>query len=79
MATMNISLPDWLKAFVDEQVAGRGFGARSEYVRQLIRRDQEGQRLGDLLREGACFPPGPAADALYFENLRERAAGRRPG
>jgi len=33
MATMNISLPDALKAFVDQQVQSRGFGTGSEYVR----------------------------------------------
>ena len=34
MSTMNISLPEALKAFVDEQVAQRGYGTSSEYVRQ---------------------------------------------
>jgi putative addiction module CopG family antidote len=38
MSTMNISLPDSLKAFVDEQVSQRGYGTSSEYVRELIRR-----------------------------------------
>ena len=31
MSTMNISLPDSLKAFVDEQVSQRGYGTSSEY------------------------------------------------
>ncbi len=34
MSTMNISLPDTMKAFVDEQVAERGYGTSSEYVRE---------------------------------------------
>jgi Arc/MetJ-type ribon-helix-helix transcriptional regulator len=38
MGTMNISLPDSLKAFVDEQVSQRGYGTSREYVRELIRR-----------------------------------------
>ena len=37
MSTMNISLPDTLKSFVDEQVGQRGYGTSSEYVRELIR------------------------------------------
>ena len=37
MSTMNISLPDTLKSFVDEQVSQRGYGTSSEYVRALIR------------------------------------------
>jgi antitoxin ParD1/3/4 len=39
MSTMNISLPDALKAFVDAQVTQGGYGTSSEYVRELIRRD----------------------------------------
>ena len=45
MSTMNISLPESLKAFVDEQVARRGYGTSSEYVRELIRKDQDRVRL----------------------------------
>lgn len=36
---MDISLTDSLKDFVDEQVRRRGYGTRSECVRELIRRD----------------------------------------
>lgn len=38
---MNISLPESLREFVDEQVARGGFSSASEYVRQLIREAQE--------------------------------------
>jgi antitoxin ParD1/3/4 len=69
---MNISLPNSLKAYVDEQVAGRGFGTSSEYVRDLIRRDQDRQRLRGLLLDGAASEPGPPADTAYFGALRER-------
>lgn len=41
MTTMNITLPDSLKSFVDDQVARRGYGISGEYVRELIRKDQE--------------------------------------
>lgn len=72
MSTMNISLPDALKAFVDEQVAQRGYGTSSEYVRDLIRRDQDRRRLHGLLLDGARSAPGAPADADYFDALRER-------
>lgn len=75
MSTMNISLPDTLKAFVDEQVAGRGYGTSSEYVRELIRKDQDRERLRRLLLDGAESAPGDAADEGYFEGLRARARG----
>jgi antitoxin ParD1/3/4 len=71
MRTMNISLPDSLKAYVDEQVAGRGFGTSSEYMRELIRRDQDRQQLRRLLLDGANSDPGAPADTAYFDQLRE--------
>jgi antitoxin ParD1/3/4 len=72
MSTMNISLPERLKSFVDEQVVGRGYGTSSEYVRELIRKDQDRQRLRRLLLDGAESPSGPPADVGYFEALRSR-------
>ena len=72
MSTMNISLPDSLKSFVDEQVSERGFGTSSEYVRELIRKDQDRQRLRGLLLAGAASAPGSPANATYFEGLRDR-------
>jgi antitoxin ParD1/3/4 len=72
MSTMNISLPESLKTYVDEQVAGRGFGTGSEYVRELIRRDRDRQRLRGLLLDGGRSEPAGVADATYFEKLRER-------
>ena len=45
MSTMNISLPDSLKSFVDEQVTQRGYGTSSEYVRDLIRKDHDRAHL----------------------------------
>lgn len=77
MSTMNISLPEALKTFIDEQVAGRGYGTSSEYVRELIRKDQDRQRLRRLLLDGAESEPGAPADVAYFDTLRRRA--RRAG
>jgi len=72
MGTMNISLPDSLKSFVDEQVARRGYGTSSEYVRGLIRADQDRQRLRDLILDGAASPPTAVVDDAYFIGLRDR-------
>lgn len=69
---MNISLPENLKAFVDDQVSQRGYGTSSEYVRELIRKDQERQQLRALLLAGAASAPEAVADAAYFEGLRQR-------
>ena len=72
MSTMNISLPDTLKSFVDEQVSQRGYGTSSEYVRGLIRKDQGRLRLRSVRRAGAASAPAAHADASYFEDLRDR-------
>ncbi len=69
---MNISLPDTLKSFVDEQVAARGYGSSSEYVRALIRADQERLGVRRLLLDGAASPQTPPADEDYFRDLRAR-------
>lgn len=78
MSTMNISLPETLKSFVDQQVDARSYSSSSEYVRALIRADQDRQRLRSLLLEGAASPPAITADADYFDRLRDRVreAGR---
>jgi len=77
MSTMNISLPDALKTFVDEQVTQRGFGTSSEYVRELIRKDQDRQQLRSLLLAGASSAPTAPADREYFDSLRARVPNTR--
>lgn len=69
---MNISLPDSLKSFVDEQIAARGYGTSSEYVRELIRKDQDREQLRNLLLQGAGSAPAKPADEAYFNQLRKR-------
>jgi antitoxin ParD1/3/4 len=80
MTTMNISLPDTLKAFVDAQVVERGYGTSSEYVRELIRTDQDRRHLRGLLLQGAASAPDTPVDAAYFDALRQRVkAGTASG
>lgn len=55
MDSMNISLPEPLKRFVDEQIAAGRYSSASEYVRTLIREDEKRkaqERLDALLLEG---------------------------
>jgi antitoxin ParD1/3/4 len=72
MSTMNISLPDTLKSFVDEQVSQGSYGTSSEYVRELIRKDQDRLKLRDLLLAGATSDALATAEPAYFEGLRDR-------
>lgn len=76
---MNISLPDAMKDFVDEQVAARGYGTSSEYVRDLIRREQDRLQLRQMVLEGAASPRTGEADAPYFEGLRDRVKAKPAG
>ena len=48
MTTMNISLPEKMKEFVDGRVEAGHYGTASEYVRDLIRKDSERQVSGDM-------------------------------
>lgn len=56
MATMNISLPDQMKHWVEQQAETGRYSNASDYVRDLIRRDQERQakiaRMQKLIDEG---------------------------
>lgn len=79
MTTMNISLPNAMKIFVDEQVSQRGYGTSSEYLRELIRKEQERDALRELLVAGASARPVQEVNAQYFDELRKKAkklAGR---
>ena len=73
MSTMNISLPESLKDFVDEQVEQRGYGTSSEYLRELIRRDQDRLQLRSLLLAGASSAQTKPVDTAYFAGLRRKA------
>ncbi len=64
--TINFSLPEPLKRFVDERVAGGGYSSASEYLRELIRKDQERQDRQHLLVE--------KLEALLLEGLNSGEA-----
>jgi antitoxin ParD1/3/4 len=69
---MNISLPDDMKAFVDEEVRTRGFMSSSEYVRDLIRQQREVAEFRAKLTEGANAPPSDTSDAEFFAKMRAK-------
>lgn len=75
MATMNISLTDDLKTFVEAQVSARSYTSASEYLRELIRRQRDVEELRTKLLEGANSGPGLLADDAFFAQLRLQAEG----
>ena len=78
MATMNISLPDALKEFVEAQVTERGYSNSSEFVRELIRHEQSREQLRSLVVDGMTSGPGSVVDQAYFDRLRDRVHAGAP-
>ena len=76
MTTMNVSLPTAMKSFVDEQVKLRGYQSSSEYIRDLLRREQDHERLRSLLTEGLASGPGRILDDAYIDELRKSVRRR---
>ena len=59
--TMSFALPESMREYIDNRVATGNYGNTSEYIRDLVRRDQEEQarkRLRDLIEEGLASGPG---------------------
>lgn len=80
MTTMNISLPDDMKAFIEVRMAQEGYASASEYLRTLIREAQRlraKQELEAKLLEGLQSPATEMADTDWAA-LRERIYDRSP-
>jgi antitoxin ParD1/3/4 len=80
MATMNISLPESMKHFVEKQAEVEGFGTVSEYLRAVIRllqKQQAKQQLEELLLEGLGTPTVPDTDKFWTDiEAKATASGR---
>jgi antitoxin ParD1/3/4 len=58
--TMSFALPQAMREYIDDRVAAGHYGNTSEYIRDLVRRDQEDQakkRLRGLIEEGLASGP----------------------
>jgi antitoxin ParD1/3/4 len=76
MQTMNISLPDQLKDFVDNQVESGRYSSVSEYVRDLIRIDEKRkaqEKLEALLLEGIQSSEPTEMTRQDWDNIRKEA------
>lgn len=77
---MNVSLPDPMKAWVEDQARGGRYANASDYVRDLIRRDQDRQQaiveLQALVTEGIeSGPPRPFDPQAFKARMRARYDG----
>ena len=78
MAQMNVSIPDKLKGWAESRVAEGRYSSTSDYIRDLVRRDQEQEEKPGALR--AAIDVGLASgmsDRDPFEYLEELRAGLR--
>ena len=79
MATMNISLTDPLKQFVDDEVREGGFASTSDYMRDLIRQRQRRkaeETLRALIAEGLASGPAVPVTPETFNQLRKQLRER---
>src|SRR5207253_3498817 len=70
MTSLNISLPEALKEYVEGQVASGDWATPSEYVRELIRQDKE-RRLGNLEQDLIAAAKGPKIELPVAEIRRK--------
>jgi antitoxin ParD1/3/4 len=75
---MNVALTEAMRAYVAERVASGEYGNTSEYVRDLIRKDQREQharRLRALVEEGLASGPAVADSKVDRDELLSIARG----
>ena len=70
MTSLNISLPEALKNYVEGQVSSGDWSTPSEYIRALIRQDKE-RRLADLEQELLAAAKGPKIE-LPLSEIRKK-------
>jgi len=79
MATMNVSLPDPMKTWIEVRLKDGRFSNTSDYVRHLIRRDQERAQAIEVLQQAIdegvkSGEPAPFDFKTFKERMRERHA-----
>lgn len=80
MTNVNVSLPETLKEYIEEQVTHGGYGTTSEYLRELIREDKKRkaqERLEPLLLDGLESGDTVPVTSEMWRDLWARVDGRR--
>lgn len=79
---MSFALPESMREYIDNRVASGNDGNTSEYIRDLVRRDQEEQakkRLRDLIEEGLASGSGRHRTQADVKELLAIARGAIDG
>lgn len=77
MATMNVSLPDPMKKWVENQVESGHYSNTSDYVRDLIRRDQEFRDQREVLVKALIAGEQSGVSERNVEGIWRDVKGRR--
>lgn len=78
-ATINISVPDTMKAEVEEIIATEGYGNTSEFFRDLVRdyvKERRQRKLEALILEGINSGPATPLTKADFDEIRRRGIER---
>src|SRR5262245_39246839 len=76
MTTLEINLPDEVKAFLDQEAAAKGFATTSDYVAALLldlQKRETWDRLEPRVLEGLASPAREMTSADW-QSLRDRIA-----
>lgn len=79
--TMNISVTDDLKSFVDARMQAKGYSSVSEYMRDLVRRDierRDEERFKALIEEGIASGPAGTWNELRGKFLKDSGVRQTP-
>ena len=77
MATLNISLPDAMRKWIEEKLASGEYANASDYMRDLVRHDQRERELLNLaLIEGEQSGESEASIADIIKSQKARLRGR---
>ena len=82
MSQLNVSIPPALKSWIDHRVAEGRYSSASDYVRDLVRRDQdaapdETEWLRGLIAEGLASGVSDETPETIIENIIARRPARR--
>lgn len=76
MATISASIPDQLRLWIESQIEAGLYSSTSDYVRDLIRNDQnQRQQLEEMLLEGLHSGKAVAVDASYWVDRKTMLQG----
>ena len=76
---MNISVPESMKEFIEDEVSSGGYGTASEYVRELVRdakKQKEEERIEKLLLEAIESGPASLMTKKDWEAIKQRGLER---